>query len=77
MIIKGNILDINKNSYEYNLVDFKMRKFPVYFDGVNTHILNYEKRELDKLFENTNIIFRLDFYNEDRDMIKNIVNKYQ
>ncbi len=39
MLIKGNILDININK-EYRLVDSKKRNYPVYFDGVNTHILD-------------------------------------
>ena len=28
-----------------NLIDFKNRRFPVYYDGINTHILNYENKK--------------------------------
>lgn len=41
MTIKGNILNL-KQSKEYTLIDKEKRKYPVYFDGVNTEILNYE-----------------------------------
>lgn len=41
MLIKGNILDLSV-SKEYTLVDGKKRKFPVFFDGVYTHVLNFE-----------------------------------
>lgn len=75
MIIKGNILDINVNSYEYNLIDFKNRKFPVYFDGINTYILNYINNDLSKKINNCCI--RLDFFDEDVFTIRNIVKKYQ
>lgn len=75
MLIKGNVLDINVNSYEYNLVDFKKRKFPIYYDGINTHVFNYEKRNLENKLEN--VIVRLDFYDEDLSTIINLVNKYK
>ena len=66
MIIKGNILNINVNDYGYELIDFKNRKFPVYYDGTNTHILNYELRTINKdLFINKCSI-RYDFYNGDK-----------
>lgn len=75
MVIKGNILDIEKNIFEYNLVDFKLRKFPVYFNGVNTYILNYEVRKIQK---NESYGFvRLDFYDEDCDKIRQVVKMYQ
>lgn len=41
MIIKGNILNLSIHK-EYSLIDLKKRKFPVFFDGVYTHILNHE-----------------------------------
>ena len=75
MIIKGNILDINVNSYEYNLIDFKNRKFPVYFDGINTYILNYINNDLSK--KSNNCLKRLEFIDEDVFTIRNIVKKYQ
>lgn len=78
MIIKDNILNIEENNYEYYLIDQKKRKFPVYYDGQNTHILNHNN----KVFENYNKIkkyasIRFDFYKEDEKMITDIVNKYQ
>ena len=47
MLIKGNILKIEINK-EYYLEDYKQRRFTVYFDGVNTHILKMVE-ELDYL----------------------------
>ncbi len=75
MVIKGNILGLKKNSLEYNLVDFKKRKFPVYFDGINTYIFNYEVFKLETI--NSNCDVRLDFYNEDSSEVTKIVNYYQ
>ncbi len=65
MIIKGNILNIKSGYNNYNLIDFKERKFPVYYDGVNTHILNYENKIIDisKFIDLCNL--RYDFYDED------------
>lgn len=75
MVIKGNVLDIIENSREYNLIDFKMRKFPVYYDGVNTYVYNYWNFKLDRL--NTQSDVRLDFYNESSLEVLKIVNYYQ
>ena len=47
MLIKGNILKIDINK-RYYLEDYKKRKFTVYFDGLNTHILDM-KEQLDYL----------------------------
>lgn len=75
MLIKGNILDINDKMYSHTIIDFKERKFPVYFDGTNTHILNYATNILDvKNINDNNLSFRYDFYDESSDEIKNIVN---
>jgi len=75
MIIKGNVLDIKENSFAYNLIDFKKRSFPVYYDGKKIHILNWEKRNLEKI---SNVNFsRLDFYQENREEIKKIVKNYE
>lgn len=75
MLIKGNILDINDKMYSHTIIDFKERKFPVYFDGTNTHILNYETNILDiKNIKDNNLSFRYDFYDESSEEIKNIVN---
>ena len=73
MIIDGNILDIDENFNIYSLIDGKNRVFPVYYDGKNTHIYNYENKNLlfDHLFVN-----RLDFYDEKYDEVLNILNKF-
>ena len=69
MIIKGNILNIEFGYSNYSLIDFKDREFPVYYDGVNTHILNYEDKNIDinKFTGLCNI--RYDLYDEDIDKI--------
>lgn len=63
MIIKGNILNLDSCKYSYQLEDFKNRFFPVYYDGINTHILNCEKVNLG-LQDVMNCYFRYDFYDE-------------
>lgn len=68
MIIKGNILGLNRNYYNYQLIDFKERKFPVFFDGINTIILNHEVFNKDKCEISSN---RYDYYNEESICIKN------
>lgn len=78
MIIKDNILNIVKNDYQYYLQDKKKRKFPIYYDGNNTHILNYDNKILinhERLKKHASI--RFDFYDEDEKTIYDIVNKYQ
>ena len=75
MIIKGNILNIKDNNYDYKIQDFKNREFPVYYDGTKTHILNYDNKNINKLLK-SNIMYRLDFYGENREEIKKIVSKY-
>jgi len=74
MIIKGNILNINEGYNNYYLVDSKSRKFPVYYDGVNTHIMNWEdkKIEIKRLVGKCNL--RFDFYDEKGLEIDKIVN---
>ena len=77
MLIKGNILSLNEQEYNTNLIDFKDRKFPVYYDGTNTHILNYENKLIDR-----NIItakqanIRFDFFDENKTEVINIVKQY-
>lgn len=78
MLTKGNILNIKEHDYQYNLLDSKKRKFPVYFDGENTHILNHEMishKNIETLKKYASI--RLNFYKEDRKVVKNIVNRYR
>ncbi len=77
MIIKGNILNLKANDTNYKLKDQKNRKFPVYFDGTNTHILNYLPRDLEKkelLKKYCDI--RLEFTQESPKEIKEIIKKY-
>ena len=70
-------MNLSTKVYEYKLKDDKDRKFPVYFDGVNTHILNHELVKLDdlKLLKKYASI-RLDFYDEDVETIKKTLNDY-
>lgn len=77
MVIKGNILKLSTKVYDYKLRDNKGRVFPVFFDGVNTHVLNYEQVKLDdiKLLKKYASL-RLDFYDEEPDKIKSIINEY-
>lgn len=74
MIIKGNILNISTDISKYKLKDFKNRLFPVFYDGINTHILNYENFERNNL---KNCIIRLDFYDESYEEIIKIIKSYQ
>ncbi len=78
MLIKGNILNIEKNSNVYLLEDMKKRLFPVSFDGVNTHLLNYENKQiLDKAILDQASYLRFNFTQETNDEIISIVNQYQ
>ena len=61
MIIKGNILSLNECNYYYHLEDFKGRKFPVFFDGINTIILNHENYDKNNYTCMSN---RYDFFDE-------------
>lgn len=76
MLIKGNILDIVANDYKYELVDEKDRHFPVYYDGVNTHILNHEKIDLkNKDILKDYVVLRYEFFDETSEEIKKMINK--
>ena len=72
MLIKGNILNL-ENKY-YKLIDNHKREFPVYYDGLYTHILNHEKRQIDD-YNDIICTQRLDFYEETKEDIEKIVNK--
>ena len=77
MIIKGNILSIKENDFNYSLIDLRKRKFPVYYDGRLTHILNSEPLSIEitnNIKNNFNI--RIDFSIEDKQKINKIVNQY-
>ena len=75
MIINSNILDLEQNDYSYSLIDFKDREFPVYYDGVMTHIYNYEKILVDN--DLGNVCYFFDFYQESPFEISRIVKKFQ
>ena len=51
--------------------------FPVYYDGINTHVLNHENITLDevKLLKKYASI-RLDFYDENAETVKRLVNEF-
>ena len=72
MIIKGNILNIDKGDFQYNIIDSRDRVFPVYYDGINTHVYNYINKEM---FD-VSLDYRFDFYNEDSYEVNNILKKY-
>ena len=77
MIIKGNILSIKENDFNYILIDLLKREFPVYYDGRLTHILNSEPLSIEitnNIKNNFNI--RIDFSIEDKQKINKIVNQY-
>ncbi len=66
MIIKDNILNLQEDDINYELQDLKQRKFPVYYDSYNTHVLNYEPKKLNiSKFIKENCNLRIDFYNEE------------
>ena len=75
MFIKGNILNIVANDYNYTLRDEKGNAFPVYFDGENTHVLNNEPINLkNKQLLADYVTLRYDFYNESERDMKQIAN---
>lgn len=63
MVIKGNILNLKKNSTNYILKDLKDRSFPVYYDGTLTHIYNYECVDIN-IDNLQDISLRYDFFEE-------------
>ena len=78
MVIKGNILSLKSNDYEYKLIDMRKREFPVYFDSINTYILNYQ----DSYLKNNHFIkkhadIRLQFFDCDSNFILDTVKKYK
>ena len=77
MIIKGNILNISTKVYEYKLRDNKDHLFPVYFDGINTCVLNSEIKLLQdvELFRKYASV-RLNFFDEDQDTVKNLLTQF-
>ena len=77
MIIKGNVLSLDEGVYSYNLIDIKEKKFPVYFDGVNTHIKNFAIEEITSEYLLAKCNYRLTFTTEDSRKIAETINKYQ
>ena len=77
MIIKGNVLSLDEGVYSYNLIDIKEKKFPVYFDGTNTHIKNFTIEEITSEYLLTKCNYRLTFTTEDSRKIAETINKYQ
>lgn len=76
MLIKGNILQLDNYS-DVKLIDFKNRKFPVFYDGESTHILNYENKVIeDKEILELSSSIRLQFFDESEEVVEQIVNKY-
>ena len=69
MIIKNNRLKLDDDD-TYQLIDFKNRKFNVFYKDGLTHILNYENIKR----RNNNYIKRYDFYDEDKEQIEKIIN---
>ena len=75
MVIKDNILNIKENSYHYYLQDLKERRFPVYYNGKQTIILNYRSHsELDFNSLQDFATIRYQFFSEAKEDIKKIVN---
>ncbi len=77
MIIKGNVLSLDEGVYDYNLIDIKEKKFPVYFDGMNTRIKNFAIEEITSEYLLTKCNYRLTFTTEDSRKIAETINKYQ
>ena len=75
MVIDSNVLGIEEGDYSYRLIDQKEREFPVYYDGVNTHIYHHEVFSLSESYENVCYLF--DFYQETPDEIASIVKQFR
>ena len=77
MLIKGNILNLDRTDKSYELIDINERKFPVFFDGTNTHIMNFEitnKQDLKDIGDF--ITYRFKFDKEKPDEIEKIIKSY-
>lgn len=73
MIIKDNVLDIEKNSFSYHLMDMNQRLYPVYYDGEKTHIYHFENRDM--CHESLPFCGLLLFYDESKEEIQSIIKK--
>ncbi len=76
MIIKGNILSLEKDQDDYSLVDARGRKFPCFYDGRLTHILHSEVFSHWK-GKKIDACYFLSFYEEDKKQVEEIVKYYQ
>ena len=77
MLIKGNILNIEKNDKQYELIDVKEKKFPVFYDGYQTHVMNYELTNKEDLKELKDYItYRIKFDKENEEEIEKIIKSY-
>ena len=76
MIIKGNILQIEENNYDYSLKDVKGRMFPVMYDGRLTHVYHCDSLPLWKN-KTKNIGFVLDFFGISIEEVEKILSYYQ
>ena len=74
MVIKDNILDLKENVFSYYLKDLHQRLFPVYFNGVQTIVLNYNTQsKLDFNSLHKELSVRYQFYQESEKEIFEIV----
>lgn len=76
MVIKGNVLSLEKEDNSYQLLDIHNYKFPVYFDGLNTIIYNYNSHRFEDIFTKLeDLDLRVDFYDESFTVVEDILNK--
>lgn len=77
MLIKGNILDLASNDKTYRLVDPQEREFPVYFDGHQTHVMDFEKANRESLKDISDyVVYRFSFDQEDQFEMEKIIKGY-
>ena len=74
MVIKGNVFNIKQEQFGYRIKNPKNQEFDVYFDGINTKVLDHQNRSVnDPYLLKFNI--RLDFYDEDEKQVIECINK--
>lgn len=78
MIIKGNILGLKEDDFSYYLEDLRGRRFPVFYHGNKSYILNYQSFLPDEFSSLKDVVsFRYQFFLESKDDIQDIVKKYE
>ena len=78
MIIKGNILGLKEDDFSYYLEDLRGRRFPVFYHGDKSYILNYQSFLPDEFSSLKDVVsFRYQFFLETKDDIQDIVKKYE